>query len=34
MCEIILNETSIEILSKTICIITGKWIPLPPLKEK
>ncbi|CAD8102654.1 unnamed protein product [Paramecium sonneborni] len=27
------KENKIGIISKCICIVTGKWIPLPPLKE-
>ncbi|CAD8074049.1 unnamed protein product [Paramecium primaurelia] len=27
------KENEIGIITKCICIITGKWIPLPPLKE-
>jgi len=27
------KENKIGIITKCICIVTGKWIPLPPLKE-
>ncbi|CAD8102136.1 unnamed protein product [Paramecium sonneborni] len=27
------KENKIGIIAKCICIVTGKWIPLPPLKE-